>query len=164
MGFDLSIFEDPEFEPDFVEWLVTDRSAEVRTHFEKFWEYYINEMCQVPGKVSSSRRADDYGRCYRQAQEYGLPARITGIVHSAAGGVFAGHQVKDVQRKEVVIENDIAWRMNAGVDFLFGKPISIVSRSPDGNKRSEIEKIIKAVIAANGGISASPAQDLVLSF
>jgi hypothetical protein len=38
------------------------------------------------------------------------------------------------------------------VDFLFGKPISFVSKSPDSQKRAEIESILKAVFAANGGI------------
>jgi len=58
----------------------------------------------------------------------------------------------DVQRKEVVVENDITWRINAAVDFLFGKPISFVSRSPDSGKRAEIESILKALFSANGGI------------
>ena len=92
------------------------------------------------------------GRCYVQAQEYGLPSRITGLVRSANIGVFGGGCVADVQRKEVVIENDIAWRINAAVDFLFGKPVSFVSKSPDSQKRAEIETILKAVFEANGGI------------
>jgi hypothetical protein len=52
----------------------------------------------------------------------------------------------------VVIENDISWRINAAVDFLFGKPISFVSRAPDSQKRAEIESILKAVFEANGAI------------
>jgi hypothetical protein len=52
----------------------------------------------------------------------------------------------------VVIENDIAWRINAAVDFLFGRPISFVSRAPDSQKRAEIESILKAVFEANGAI------------
>jgi hypothetical protein len=38
------------------------------------------------------------------------------------------------------------------VDFLFGKPISFVSRAPDSRKRAEIESILKAVFEANGAI------------
>jgi hypothetical protein len=60
--------------------------------------------------------------------------------------------LKDIQRKEVVIENDIGWRINAAVDFLFGKPISFVSRAPDSQKRAEIERILKALFSANGEI------------
>jgi len=152
MGFDLHIFEDPQLEAGYIEWLVDERSIDIQRHFAKLWAYYTNSMVDVNSSSSSSRKLKESGRCYLQAQEYGLPARITGLVHSANVGVFGGQPVQDVQRKEVVIENDIAWRTNAGVDFLFGKPISFVSKSPDSQKRVEIETILKAVFAANGGI------------
>ncbi len=149
MGFELDIFQDEQLEADYIEWLTDVRSVDVQTHFGKLWEYYTNPMLET-----LVTRGGEYqlGRCYVQAQEYGLPVRITGLVHSANGGVFGARAVKDVQRKEVVIENDIAWRINAAVDFLFGKPISFVSRSPDGQKRVEIESILKAMFAANGAI------------
>ena len=149
MGFELEIFQEEQLEADYIEWLTDVRSVDVQTHFGKLWEYYTNPMLET-----LVTRGGEYqlGRCYVQAQEYGLPVRITGLVHSANGGVFGARAVKDVQRKEVVIENDIAWRINAAVDFLFGKPISFVSRSPDGQKRVEIESILKTVFAANGAI------------
>ncbi len=149
MGFELDIFQDEQLEADYIEWLTDVRSVDVQMHFGKLWEYYTNPILET-----LVTRGGEYqlGRCYVQAQEYGLPVRITGLVHSANGGVFSARAVKDVQRKEVVIENDIAWRINAAVDFLFGKPISFVSRSPDGQKRVEIESILKAVFAANGAI------------
>ncbi len=149
MGFELDIFQDEQLEADYIEWLTDVRSVDVQMHFGKLWEYYTNPILET-----LVTRGGEYqlGRCYVQAQEYGLPVRITGLVHSANGGVFSARAVKDVQRKEVVIENDIAWRINAAVDFLFGKPISFVSKSPDGQKRAEIESILKAVFAANGAI------------
>ncbi len=152
MGFDLSIFKDEQLEADYIEWLVDERSINIQTHFAKLWEYYTNQMFDISGAGVFDRKADGSGRCYLQAQEYGLPARITGFVHSANAGIFGARAVKDVQRKEVVIENDIAWRINAAVDFLFGKPISFVSKSPNSQKRAEIESILKAVFAANGAI------------
>lgn len=81
-----------------------------------------------------------------------MPSRLTGLVHSPQTGVFGSQAVRDIQRKEVVIENDIAWRVNALADFLFGKPISLISKAADGQKRNEIEAMIKAVFAANGGL------------
>jgi len=51
-----------------------------------------------------------------------------------------------------VIENDIAWRVNAAADFLFGKPLRLISRAAEGRRRSEIETILQAVFAANGGL------------
>ena len=152
MGFDLGIFRDRQLEADYIEWLVEEQSINIQSHFAKLWEYYSNRIYEASGAGGSDKKLNESGRCYLQAQEYGLPTRITGLVHSASAGVFGSRAVKDVQRKEVVIENDIAWRINAAVDFLFGKPISFVSKSPDSQKRSEIESILKAVFAANGGI------------
>jgi hypothetical protein len=152
MSFDLRIFNDQQLKADYIEWLIDEHSPNIQTHFGKLWQYYANPMYEMASISAYDRKVSETGRCYVQAQEYGLPARITGLVHSANGGVFGARAVKDVQRKEVVVENDIAWRTNAGVDFLFGKPISFVSKSPDGPKRAEIESILKAVFEANGAI------------
>ena len=152
MGFDLHTFKDPQLEADYIEWLVDEQSVDIQAHFAKLWEYYTNRMIESNGSGASNRKVNESGRCYVQAQEYGLPPRITGLAHSVDAGIFGARPVKDVQRKEVVIENDIAWRINAAVDFLFGKPISFVSRAPDSQKRAEIESILKAVFEANGAI------------
>jgi hypothetical protein len=152
MGFDLHIFKDPQLEADYVEWLVDEQSVDIQSHFAKLWEYYTNRMIENNNSGASDKKVNESGRCYVQAQEYGLPPRITGFTHSANAGIFGARSIKDVQRKEVVIENDIAWRINAAVDFLFGKPISFVSRAPDSQKRAEIESILKAVFEANGAI------------
>ena len=150
MGFDLQIFKDEQFGADYVEWLVDERSVDIQTHFSKLWQYYANIRQEV--NSVSDRQELTNGRCYVQAQEYGLPPRITGFVHSANTGVFGGRRVRDVQRKEVVIENDIAWRINAAVDFLFGKPVSFVSKSPISQKQAKIESILKEVFGANGAV------------
>jgi len=155
MGFEIDIFNTAENElnVDYIDWLVDEHSADIQKHFTKLWDYYSNPTFGL-SDISSAydKRACESSRCYMQAQEYGLPARITGLVHCSNSGVFGGRALKDVQRKEVVIENDIAWRVNAAVDFLFGKPVSFVSKSPDSQKRSEVETILKAVFGANGGI------------
>jgi len=152
MGFDFSIFEGGALEPEFVEWLVDDKAVDIQTHFSRLWEYYANPVYYPAGSGAAGRKMSESGRCYLQAQECGLAPRITGIVHTPGADVLSGQALSDVQRKEVVIENDIAWRINAAVDFLFGKPISFVSSSPDSRKGSEIEKILKALFEANGGI------------
>jgi hypothetical protein len=152
MGFELGILGDGVVEAEFLEWLVDERSVEVAAHFAKLWEYYANRSEPVLSGSAAARKAGYSSRAYVQAQEYGLPRRITGLAHSGRDDVFGGTAVADIQRKEVVIENDIAWRVNAAVDFLFGKPISFVSRAGSGSKRAEIEGILKAVFAANGGI------------
>jgi hypothetical protein len=153
MGFELDVFGDEQLEAEYIEWLVDEQSADVRGHFERLWEYYANPRMETAGTGACDRKVNESGRCYVQAQEYGLPTRITGLVHNGQVGVFGARSARDVQRKEVVIENDLAWRINAAVDFLFGKPISFVSKSPDGRKRAEIEAVLKALFAANGGIA-----------
>jgi hypothetical protein len=152
MGFDFHIFKDSGLGADYIEWLVDERSIDIQRHFAKLWEYYTNPVVEVSRAGGVDRKVSESGRCYVQAQEYGLPLRITGLVHSASAGVFGARSVSEVQRKEVVIENDIAWRVNAAVDFLFGKPVSFVSKSPDSQKRAEIESILKAVFGTNGAI------------
>jgi len=154
MGFELDIFKragEDELMADYVEWLVDEHSVNIQRHFGRLWDYYANPKVEASGPCE--RKVSESGRCYVQAQEYGLPARITGLLHLANAGVLGARPVKDIQRKEVVIENDIAWRINAAVDFLFGKPISFVSKSPDKSTSAKVEAVIKALFAANGGIS-----------
>src|SRR4051812_36663192 len=62
------------------------------------------------GRPGSPRR--------RLAQEAGLRARITG----AGGAADAALDDRDWQR-EAVVENDIGWRVQLMVDFMFGKPV-----------------------------------------
>jgi len=139
MGFELAIFDDPRLDADYLDWLVDEQSTVIHRHFSRLWDYYANPRFDAIGSGASERKVSESGRCYVQAQEYGLPARITGLLHLPQGSVLDSKAVRDVQRKEVVIENDIAWRVNAAADFLFGK-------------RSEIEALLKAVFAANGGL------------
>jgi len=152
MGFELDIFEDKSLEGDYLEWLVDSQSVDIQTHFGRLWDYYANSKVETTGTGAADRKVNESGRCYMQAQEYGLPARITGIMHTGQAGIFGARPVNQVQRKEVVIENDIAWRVNAAVDFLFGRPITFVSKSPDEPKSAEIQSILKALFAANGDI------------
>jgi hypothetical protein len=74
--------------------------------FRRLWAYYRNPMrpCGVPVDEQGSERP------YRQAQEWGLPSRITGLRSGIE--VFNGSPVDGVARKEVVVENDIGWRID----------------------------------------------------
>jgi hypothetical protein len=147
MAFETNIFKDETLEPDYINWLIDNRWVEIQRHFEQLWNYYSNPKIEISDAGLSESR-----RFYVQAQEFGLPSRITGYAHSEGPGLLGTRTLKDIQRKEVVIENDIAWRINAAVDFLFGKPIDIVSKSPNEQKRAEIEVLLKALFSANGGI------------
>ncbi|HQI26508.1 MAG TPA: hypothetical protein PLT20_00375, partial [Sedimentisphaerales bacterium] len=136
---------------DYLDWLVDVHAASIQQHFWRLWDYYANPMSDACGGSAADRKVSESGRCYIQAQEVGLPSRITGLARSPHGGALGVQPVRDIQRKEVVIENDIAWRVNAAADFLFGKPVTLISRASDGRKRRDIEAILKALFAANGG-------------
>lgn len=163
MGFELEAFSGRTGEPQrgtsragtidasYLDWLVDVHAASIQRHFSRLWDYYANPMVEVCGGTAADRKVSESGRCYIQAQECGLPSRITGLARSPYTGVFGSQAVRDIQRKEVVIENDIAWRVNAAADFLFGKPITLISRAPDDRKRKDIEAVLKALFAANGG-------------
>ena len=110
----------------------------------RLWAYYRNDVEQAPENA-----AHDAGRPYRQAQEHGLPPRITGRV---AGDRPFDDRPAGISRKEISVENDIGWRVDAGVDFLFGRPLVLDSAAPDDGRAAEIGGLLRGVLAANGGL------------
>lgn len=112
----------------------------------RLWAYYRNPMraMSLRGGESGSERP------YRQAQEWGMPSRLTGMVSGQE--IFEARQADGVVRKEVVIENDIGWRIDTMVDYLFGKPIVIRSAAPDPSRREMIDRLVRAILAHNGGL------------
>lgn len=117
-----------------------------RVRLERLWAYYRN-----PTRPSDILDPSTSDRPYRQAQEWGLPPRVTGAV--AGTGVFDSTPLPDIARKEVVIENDIGWRIDMMVDFLFGKPIVINSAAPDPQRARQIESLLRHILASNGGLA-----------
>jgi len=149
MAYELSIFEDASLNAGFIQWLIEQQWPHTSRHFNRLWDYYANPATET--LLTDPDGVADTSRGYVQAQEIGLPVRITGKVFANSADPAAGKSVADIQRKEVVIENDIAWRINAMVDFLFGKPITIQSTAVDAGRRRNIQAILKAVFDANGG-------------
>ena len=145
MSYDVKIFGDVGLEASYLEWLVGQQWAANQEHFGRLWDYYQNPAVEMYSPDESGH----FGRV--QAQETGLPVRITGRRYRTTTEAAFGKRVGEVGRKEVVIENDIAWRIGAMVDFLFGKGVSFVSRGAEGTRGQEIEQILKAVFEANGG-------------
>ena len=131
----------------FVQWLVEERWPEVSGHFNRLWEYYQNPVIEQLNRGDGAGHENSKG--YIQAQEKGLPARITGMIY---GDGYGSQRIGGIQRKEVVIENDIGWRVNAMVDFLFGKGVGVVSNASDVDRRRDIVQLLQAVFSANGGV------------
>lgn len=116
-----------------------------RQRYQRLWTYYRNAM--ITRRVERDEQGSD--RPYRQGQEWGLPSRITGV--RCGNDPLVHHSVDGVARKEVVIENDIGWRIDTMVDFLFGQPIRIGSLCESSQKRAQIEAILAAILEQSGG-------------
>lgn len=141
MSYRLDVFSGVGLDEARLTSAIDGRRARELPRFEKLWSYFRNPLEPV-GRGAPGRRG-----WYRQAQEVGLPGRVTGVrrdpsIDDRASG-----------RREVVIENDIAWRVQLMVDFLFGKAIRILSTSGDEATRERVEDALEAVWEASGGIA-----------
>ena len=154
MKLDFTNFRDPELSEPLVEYLVQDSAPERALHLARLWSYYKNDLTPLGAGVPEAERDADWAasaRPYYQAQEFGLPARITGCSHLGYGG--AGEPAPAIRRKEVVIENDIGWRIDTGVHFLAGKPLGIESLARRPEDARQIEAALRAVWEASGGVA-----------
>ncbi|TVQ60704.1 MAG: phage portal protein [Phycisphaerales bacterium] len=134
MGYRLGAFADVGLSEGLLEALLREHEERTLPTLRRFWSYYRN-----PAVGGSGRRV-------RLAQERGLPARLT-------GGVDALRDDRSAQGREVVIENDIAWRIHTMVDFMFGRPVGLSSAAGTPARRSEIEALLRAALEASGGVS-----------
>jgi hypothetical protein len=148
MAYRLAAFSDLGLDEALLKLLIAEHTSSKKPRLDRYWTYYRNPL--------KSACTDDttHGPWYRQAQELGLPSRIVG----RAG--FAGANAVQGGRREVVVENDIAWRIQAMVDFMFAKPVTLLSSASDESKRREIERALDHVWEASGGIGLF--QDMAL--
>ncbi len=123
--------------------LLADHDRRRRPWLERLWAYYRNPAVGAPPAPDERPTL---------AQEAGLPPRLR-------GGRNAASDDRGSQR-EIVIENDIGWRIHALVDFMFGKPVSLVSGARDAAVRRGVERVLDAVFEASGG--AQMLQDMAL--
>ena len=133
MAFDFSRFNDPPLDADFVSQQLTLAATDRAVAFGRLMAYYRNEQRESPA-LASLLDAGESSRPYTQAQEFGLPPRITGFRHDGYGAIFGGEPVANIRRKEVVVENDIGWRVDTMVHFLFGQMIEIESLAAEQPK------------------------------
>ncbi|MEO0475878.1 MAG: hypothetical protein AAF085_07910, partial [Planctomycetota bacterium] len=118
--------------PSDLEQRVTEHVAHEMPRQTKRWRYYRNPRSGASGQP-------------QPAQAEGLPARL---------------QPAQGRSREVVIENDIAWRVHTLVDFMFGKPVELTPQIPDLQRAGLIRRFLNAVIEVNGG--ANLLQDLAV--
>ena len=140
--------------------LLDSHRRERMPRLDLLWSYFRNEL-EPRGRGLSPRG-------YRVGQEAGLPARITGgeptghpgLDGGLHGDLHGGLGGEAGPRREVVIENDIAWRVQTMVDFMFGRPIRIESTAAEPSVRDRVERVLDAVWEASGGIGLL--QDMAL--
>lgn len=118
------------------------------------WSYYRNpvqpQWWEHAARTLEARAGTaDGARAVRLAQERSLPARFWGN-----GKIRPSWETEagKTGRKEIVIENDIAWRIHAMVDFLFNRPIRLTSTASDRVLASMIDRALDAAWEASGGM------------
>lgn len=156
MAYRLAAFSGVGLDEALLKLVIDEHQSRVIPRLEKLWTYYRNPLRPVGPGPARGRPDDGWSRpgaWYRSAQEIGLPARLVG-----RAGVLADDRA--AARREVVIENDIAWRIHAMVDFMFAKPVMIVSTARDEGVRRRIDRVLDAVWENSGGIGLL--QDMAL--
>lgn len=151
MAFQLQPFADLGLDAALLEHLIARHEAG-RARRERLWDYYRNPEVEPTHLRVAAGSADAPSRP-RLAQEQGLPGRITGLRD-------VSQDDRTRTRREVVIENDIGWRIQAMVDFMFGKPVLITSTAREEATRRTVERVLDAVWEASGGIALL--QDMAL--
>jgi hypothetical protein len=146
MALELDGFNDPQLDEDYLAHLIDRVAPALAVRFGRFWNYFRNELASPVGVAADA--LNFCSRPYTQGQEVGLPPRITGIVRGSRG-----EQLTDSRRKEVVIENDIAWRIGTMIDYLFGRPPVFRSLAADANLAETISRALGATLDANGGVA-----------
>lgn len=136
MTYRLAPFAQTGLTQALLDMLVDEHERVAMPRLKRFWDYYRNPS--RPGRP---------GERPRLAQEVGLPPRVLGRDELRP-------------RREVVVENDIAWRVQSMVDFMFGKPVRILSTARDQATRAAVELALDAIWEASGGIALL--QDLAL--
>ncbi|MFG0273682.1 MAG: phage portal protein [Phycisphaerales bacterium] len=106
------------------------REGDAHRRLGRLWRYYRNPEV---GR-------DNAGRV-RVAQEEGLPARLR----------TAALPDDRSPAPEVVIENDIGWRIDAMVDFMLGGPVTLLSMAAQEERRRAIGRVLDVAFEASGG-------------
>ncbi|MBN1554228.1 MAG: phage portal protein [Phycisphaerae bacterium] len=147
MAFDLQNFQDANFQNEYLTVLIDQQAPRNESTYRRLWTYYRNPLQPVSPVVAGAM--NEHSRPYMLGQEIGLPTRITGVRRTGT----TTESLTDLRRKEVVIENDIAWRVQTMIDFLFGRGATLRSLASDANTAAAIETILHALLDAGGGVS-----------
>lgn len=133
MPYDLTPFQDINLTEPLLTLLIDEHESVALPRLRRLWGYYRNALTE-PTEAGGSSGAP--------AQAVGLPARLT---------EKSGSLGDDRVAREIVVENDIAWRIHTLVDFMFPAAPRILSKAADEARGRDIEAILAAVFEASGG-------------
>ncbi len=134
MGYQLSPFKPTSLHDDLLDLLIQQHEDITLPRLERLWNYYRNALAE-PDSAGGSINAP--------SQRAGLPSRLIDTKRSDRD---------DRYKREIVIENDIAWRIHTLVDFMVPKAPKIISKANSSEKQFVIEAILQSVFDANEGV------------
>jgi hypothetical protein len=151
MAYQLNAFAHEGISEGLLSTLIGRHESSTIPALRLLWTYYRNPIVALSSTAGhavglSPRGYGGTQRLYRLGQERGLPARLVGRGDLSLDDRAAA-------RREIVIENDIGWRIHTMVDFMFGRRLAILSTARDQSLRRTIERVLDAVWEASGGIS-----------
>jgi len=155
MALQLGPFQSEGLTPELIEALLEEHASSTRPRLERLWAYYRNPVGAHRPTATLNHSAR--GTCEGHAAGCAAPASMS---HSAASAQAMGLPTRlrcapegDAPGgREIVVENDIGWRIDALVDFVFGAPVRLRSLASDEERAERIKRILDAVWEASGGI------------
>lgn len=133
MSFRLSPFSNIGLTSSLLEHLIDEHETVALPEYDTYWQYYRN-----PTVDAGSFQQSATGPNGRTAQAKALPARLT---QPSANG----------SPKEIVIVNEIAWRVETLADYMCAGGVRMISSAPDASRRDVLESVAAGVLNANGG-------------
>jgi len=135
MNLPLQPFASVGLDAALLEILIDEHESLALPRLERLWRYYRNHLAEP---------TVDGGSAAPPAQRVGLPARLRNEIGADDGTGFLVRD--DRSRREIVIENDIAWRIHTLVDFMFPSAPKLISTARDPMKRAAIESALRDVM------------------
>ncbi len=133
MPYQLNHFADVGLNESLLQFLIDEHEESAIPEYDRLWSYYRNPSEPVEVNDGRGRRT-----VWRPAQVRGLPTRLTRSLNGSAP-------------KEIVIENDIAWRIETLVNYVSGGDVRFISRAGEPEMRSGIEQFASTLFETNGG-------------
>ncbi|NRA57195.1 MAG: phage portal protein [Phycisphaerales bacterium] len=133
MAFNLAPFTDTTLSSEALELILAEHERDIAPRLRWLWGYFRNEPSRPGGELP---------------QATGLPPRLRG-----AWDPWSDDRMVDAAASEVVIENDIAWRLYTMIDFMLPEPVVLLSTADEASQRRQIEAALDAVWEASGGMS-----------